>query len=51
MAQRIAIIDFETTGMSPAHGARAAEVGIVLIEGGRIVDRYQSLMNTGQRMP
>ncbi|MEG2999144.1 MAG: 3'-5' exonuclease [Comamonas sp.] len=51
MSQRIAIIDFETTGMSPAHGARAAEVGIVLIEGGRIVDRYQSLMNAGQRMP
>lgn len=51
MPQRIAIIDFETTGMSPAHGARAAEVGIVMIEGGRIVDRYQSLMNAGQRMP
>ena len=51
MTQRIAIIDFETTGMSPAHGARAAEVGIVMIEGGRIVDRYQSLMNAGQRMP
>lgn len=51
MSQRIAIIDFETTGMSPAHGARAAEVGIVMIEGGRIVDRYQSLMNAGQRMP
>ena len=51
MAQRIAIIDFETTGMSPAHGARAAEVGIVLVEGSRIVDRYQSLMNAGQSMP
>ena len=51
MSQRIAILDFETTGMSPAHGARAAEVGIVMIEGGRIVDRYQSLMNAGQRMP
>lgn len=51
MSERIAIIDFETTGMSPAHGARAAEVGIVVIEGGRIVDRFQSLMNAGQRMP
>ena len=51
MSQRIAIIDFETTGMSPAHGARAAEVGIVVIEGGRIVDRFQSLMNAGQSMP
>jgi len=51
MSERIAILDFETTGMSPAHGARAAEVGIVLIENGRIVDRYQNLMNAGQCMP
>lgn len=51
MTERIAIIDFETTGMSPAHGARAAEIGIVLIEGGQIVDRFQSLMNAGQHMP
>lgn len=51
MTERIAIIDFETTGMSPAHGARAAEVGIVVVEAGRIVDQYQSLMNAGQRMP
>ena len=51
MPERIAILDFETTGMSPSHGARAAEVGIVIVEDGRIVDRYQSLMNAGQRMP
>ena len=51
MPERIAILDFETTGMSPAQGARAAGVGIVVVEGGRIVDRYQSLMNAGQRMP
>lgn len=51
MPERIAILDFETTGMSPAHGARAAEVGIVMVEDGRIVDRYQSLMNAGQYMP
>ena len=51
MSERIAIIDFETTGMSPAHGARAAEVGIVVIESGRMVDRFQSLINAGQRMP
>lgn len=42
-----AVIDFETTGLSPAHGARPTEVGICLVEGGRIVDHYQSLMNPG----
>ena len=47
----IAVIDFETTGMSPAQGARATEVGIVLLQNGQIVDRFQSLMNTGVTIP
>lgn len=46
-----AVIDFETTGLSPTHGARPTEVGICLVEGGRIVDRYQSLMNPGVSIP
>lgn len=49
--QPIAVIDFETTGMTPAQGARATEVGIVLLEGGRIVDRFASLMHTGVPIP
>lgn len=48
---RIAIIDFETTGISPGQGDRATEVAIVLTENGRVVDRYQSLMNAGLRIP
>jgi DNA polymerase III subunit epsilon len=47
----IAIIDFETTGMSPDVGARPTEVAIVLTEQGRVVDRFQSLMNPGVRIP
>lgn len=47
MSSAIAVIDFETTGMSPAQGARATEVAIVLLEQGRVVDRFQSLMQTG----
>lgn len=42
-----AIIDFETTGLSPLQGDRATEVAICLVEGERIVDRFQSLMNAG----
>ena len=38
MPDRIAVIDFETTGMSPAQGARPTEIGVAMIEGGRIVD-------------
>lgn len=47
----IAVIDFETTGISPAQGDRATEVAIVLTEDGRVVDRFQSLMNAGVRIP
>ena len=46
-----AVIDFETTGLSPAMGDRATEVAIVLVQGGRVVDRFQSLMNAGIRVP
>ena len=46
-----AVIDFETTGISPGCGDRATEVAIVLLEDGRAVDRFQSLMNAGVRIP
>lgn len=46
-----AVIDFETTGLSPALGARPTEVAIVLISDGKIVDRFQSLMNPGVAIP
>ena len=46
----IAVIDFETTGLSPAMGDRATEVAIVLTENGEVVDRFQSLMNAGVRL-
>ena len=48
---RIAVIDFETTGLSPAMGDRATEVAIVLLENGRVVGRFQSLMNAGVHIP
>lgn len=46
-----AVIDFETTGLSPALGARPTEVAIVIIDGGVIIDRFQSLMNPGVAIP
>ncbi|WP_431099176.1 3'-5' exonuclease [Polaromonas aquatica] len=48
---RIAVIDFETTGLSPAMGDRATEVAIVMVEHGQVVDRFQSLMNAGRYIP
>lgn len=48
--ESIAVIDFETTGVSPSQ-ARATEIGVAIIEDGRIVERYQSLMNSGAWVP
>lgn len=44
---RTTILDFETTGLSPHCGDRIIEVGAVAVADGRIVDRFQSLMNPG----
>lgn len=49
--EKVAVIDFETSGLSPDMGDRATEVAVVVVDGGEIVDRYQSLMNAGVRIP
>ncbi|MDB6063284.1 MAG: polymerase subunit epsilon [Verrucomicrobiaceae bacterium] len=51
MLQTFAVIDFETTGLSPAHGARPTEVAAVLVRNGQIYDQYHSLMNAGVYVP
>jgi DNA polymerase III subunit epsilon len=51
MSSAIAVIDFETSGISPSLGDRATEVAIVITEQGRVVDRFQSLMNAGVHIP
>ncbi|RZT10607.1 DNA polymerase-3 subunit epsilon [Duganella sp. CF402] len=45
------MLDFETTGLSPAMGDRITEVAALRIVGGEIVDRYVSLVNCGVRIP
>jgi len=45
--ETIAVVDFETSGLSPNQGDRATEIAIALVRNGRIIDRYQSLMNAG----
>src|SRR6476620_8331868 len=47
----VAVIDFETTGLSPGMGDRATEIAAVIMEDGKVIDRYQSLMNAGVRIP
>lgn len=47
----IVMIDFETTGMSPANGDRITEVAALRIAGGRVVERFVSLVNCQVRVP
>jgi len=51
MSSTLVVLDFETTGISPQHGARPTEVAAVRIENGRIAERYQSLMYAGVSVP
>jgi DNA polymerase-3 subunit epsilon len=47
----IVMLDFETTGLSPAMGDRITEVAALRIVGGRVTERYVSLVNCGARIP
>ncbi len=49
--ETVAVIDFETTGLGATQGGRATEVAAVLVQGGEIVGRFQSLMNSGAWVP
>jgi len=51
MREPFIVLDFETTGLSPADGARATEIAAVLVQDGEIVDKFQSLMNAGVAIP
>lgn len=51
MPHSFIVLDFETTGLSPNMGARTTEVAAVLVENGRMTDRFQSLMNPGVTIP
>lgn len=47
----IVMLDFETTGLSPAMGDRITEVAALRIAGSRVVERFVSLVNCGVDIP
>lgn len=47
----IVMLDFETTGLSPAMGDRITEVAALRIVDGQIKERYVSLVNCQVRIP
>jgi DNA polymerase-3 subunit epsilon len=46
-----AVVDFETTGGSPAGGHRVTEVAVVRVSGGVVRDSYSTLVNPERRIP
>jgi len=49
--QPVVMLDFETTGLSPAQGARITEVAALRIVDGRVVERFVTLINCGAEIP
>ena len=49
--QPIVMLDFETTGLSPATGDRITEVAALRIVDGVVAERYVTLVNCGVRIP
>jgi DNA polymerase-3 subunit epsilon len=47
----IVMLDFETTGLSPAMGDRITEVAALRIVDGKVTERYVSLINCQARIP
>ncbi|MGZ8719462.1 MAG: DEDD exonuclease domain-containing protein [Aeromicrobium sp.] len=45
------VVDLETTGGSPAKGARITEFGAVKVRGGEVIGEFQSLVNPDEHIP
>jgi DNA polymerase III epsilon subunit family exonuclease len=46
-----AFLDVETTGLDPYWGDRICEIAILKTRGGRVLDRFETLINPGRTIP
>lgn len=51
MHERFVVIDLETTGNVPKKGDRIIQLGMVVVENGKIVDRFSSFFNPDRTIP
>jgi DNA polymerase-3 subunit epsilon len=51
LSSPVVVLDFETTGISPANGDRITEVAALRVDGARVVASYVTLVNAGVRIP
>lgn len=49
--QRFVVIDVETTGNSPAKGDKIIQLAAVVLENGKIVERFSSFINPKKEIP
>lgn len=48
---RHVVLDVETTGLSPQHGARIIEIGAVAVENSQCVAEFETLIDCGVAIP
>jgi DNA polymerase-3 subunit epsilon len=51
LAESIIVLDFETTGLRCDQGDRVTEIAALRVHGNRIVERFETLVNCGARIP
>lgn len=51
MGERFVVIDLETTGNAPKKGDRIIQIGMVVIEEGKITERFSSFINPKRDIP
>lgn len=49
--KRYAVVDLETTGHSPKSGDRIIEIGMALVENGRVTKTYATFLKPGRKIP
>lgn len=47
----VVVLDFETTGLNASEGDRVTEVAAIRIQGGKIIHRFETLVNCQRRIP
>lgn len=51
MSTKFVVVDLETTGNSPKRGDKIIQFAAVVIENGKVVDQFSSLVNPEQHIP
>ena len=51
MLNKFVVVDLETTGNSPKKGDKIIQFAAVVIENGKIIDTFSSLLNPNQPIP